>query len=200
MRALNSRPSGLETWEMGGERAVSWLLKLNCLNWKLNSRPAENLFPNSVVGKIVFKMFLKEYNFCHYCSQQEEPLMVCEPCGLVKYCNEQCQYNDNYRHVELCLTIKNHLKNWLFYEAMSQEYKEEHQYQGLRALKELVLICHRQMTLTGSRQAGERTLEFTEDLRIEHENLCRKHGISGFNGFYLIFDTYLNLGKNCPLN
>lgn len=143
----------------------------------------------------MFKMFLKDYNFCHYCHAKEEQLMVCEPCGLVKYCNEKCQYNDAYRHDELCLKIKKYLADWLFYQSLSQEYRDEHEHEGLKALTQLVTICHREMTSTCSRQAGERTLEFVYDLRVEHENLCKKYGISGFTGFYQIFDTYLNLGK-----
>ena len=78
---------------------------------------------------------------------------------------------------------------------MSQEYRDEHEYEGLKALQQLVTISHREMTRNCSRQAGERTLEFAYDLRIEHDNLCKKHGISGFTGFYQIFDTYLNLGN-----
>ena len=140
-------------------------------------------------------MFLKEHNFCHYCHASSEELMVCEPCGLVKYCNEKCQYDDAYRHDDLCLKIKKYLADWLFYQSLSQEYRDEHEYEGLKALQQLVTIGHREMTRNCSRQAGERTLEFAYDLRIEHDNLCKKHGISGFTGFYQIFDTYLNLGN-----
>ena len=143
----------------------------------------------------MFKMFLKEHNFCHYCHASSEELMVCEPCGLVKYCNEKCQYDDAYRHDDLCLKIKKYLADWLFYQSLSQEYREEHEHEGLKALQQLVTIGHREMTRNCSRQAGERTLEFAYDLRIEHDNLCKKHGISGFTGFYQIFDTYLNLGN-----
>ena len=85
----------------------------------------------------MFKMFLKDYNFCHYCHAKEEQLMVCEPCGLVKYCNEKCQYNDAYRHDELCLKIKKYLADWLFYQSLSQEYRDEHEHEGLKALTQV---------------------------------------------------------------
>ena len=145
-------------------------------------------------------MFLKDQNYCHYClctTGHEGEFMVCEPCGLVKYCNETCQYNDSYKHNELCMTVKRFLKEWYFYRTMSQQYQEsvEHEHDGIRSLEDLISICRKEMLNTNSKLAGERTLEFCQELQYQHEKLCNKYEISGFAGFYTVFDTYLCLGK-----